>query len=275
MRIGQPSFHRNAVKQSIQAGAALAVLAAPAAIGLVAASPALAQPAMQPAIETPEKLAERRAEQALPRKVVAFEPEQFDKYVGYYELSPTAVFTIRRDGDHFLTRLTGQQDVEIFPESESKFFATVVAAQISFDTDASGKVTNLVLHQSGMERPAARIDEATAKKLEADLLERIKNHAPSPGTEAALRFNLDSMEAGKPDLSNMSPTLAAITQPQLPSILATIQSLGPIQSITFKTVAPGGADIYDVQFARGAMEWRVMPLNADGKIEGMGGRPIP
>jgi hypothetical protein len=185
------------------------------------------------------------------------------------------VFTIRRDGSHFLTRLTGQQDVEIFPESDSKFFATVVAAQISFDTDASGKATDLVLHQAGMERAAPRIDEATAKQLEAALLDRIKNHTASPGTEAALRFSLQSLEAGTPDLSNMTPTLAAITKPQLPSMLATIQSLGALQSITFKTVAPGGADIYNVQFARGAMEWRIMPLNADGKIEGMGGRPMP
>ena len=273
MRIGQFSFHWNTIKKAILAEAALAVLFLPLATGLL--SSALAQPAAQATLETPEKIAERRAEQATPRQAVPFEPGHFDKYVGYYELAPSAVFTIRRDGSHFLTRLTGQQDVEIFPESETKFFATVVPAQISFDMDASGNVTDLVLHQAGMERRAARIDEATAKKLEADLLERIKSHTPSPGTEAALRFNLESLEAGKPDLSNMTPALAAITQPQLPGILAMIASLGPMQSITLKTVGPGGADIYDVQFARGAMEWRVMPLNADGKIEGMGGRPMP
>jgi hypothetical protein len=51
--------------------------------------------------------------------------------------------------------------------------------------------------------------------------------------------------------------------------------LGPIQSITFKSVAPGGADIYDVTFAHGAMEWRVALLEVNGKVGGMGGRPIP
>jgi hypothetical protein len=272
MRIGQSSFHW--IKKAILVEAALAVLTAPIAIGLLATPPALAQAMMQATMDTPEKIAERRAEQAIPRKAVTFDPALFDKYTGYYELMPTAVFTIRRDGSHFLTRLTGQQDVEVFPESDSKFFATVVAAQISFDTDASGKVTDLVLHQAGMERAAPRIDEATAKQLETALLDRIKNHTASPGTEAALRFSLQSLEAGTPDLSNMTPTLAAITKPQLPNMLATIQSLGALQSITFKTVAPGGADIYNVQFARGAMEWRIMPLNADGKIEGMGGRPL-
>jgi hypothetical protein len=273
MRIGQFSLHQNDIRKAILAGAAFAVLAAPIAIGFP--PPALAQTMMQATMDTPEKIAERRAEQATPRKTVTFDPPLFDKYTGFYELTPTAVFTIRRDGSHFLTRLTGQQDVEIFPESDSKFFATVVAAQISFDTDASGKVTDLVLHQAGMERAAPRIDEATATQLEAALLDRIKNHTASPGTEAALRFSLQSLEAGTPDLSNMTPTLAAITKPQLPNMLATIQSLGALQSITFMTVAPGGADIYDVKFARGAMEWRVMPLNRDGKIEGMGGRPLP
>jgi hypothetical protein len=273
MKIGQFSFHWNTVKKAILAEAALAVLFMPLATGLP--SSALAQTMMQANTDTPEKIAERRAEQATPRKAVTFDPAQFDKYAGYYEMTPTAVFTIRRDGSHFLLRLTGQQDVEVFPESDSKFFATVVAAQISFDTDASGKATDLVLHQAGMERAAPRIDEATAKQLEAALLDRIKNHTASPGTEAALRFSLQSLEAGTPDLSNMTPTLAAITKPQLPSMLATIQSLGALQSITFKTVAPGGADIYNVQFARGAMEWRIMPLNAGGKIEGMGGRPMP
>ena len=152
MKIGQFSFHWDTVKKAILASAAFAVLTAPLATGLP--SPALAQTMMQANTDTPEKIAERRAEQATPRKAVTFDPAQFDKYAGYYEMTPTAVFTIRRDGSHFLLRLTGQQDVEVFPESDSKFFATVVAAQISFHTDASGKATDLVLHQAGMERAA-------------------------------------------------------------------------------------------------------------------------
>jgi hypothetical protein len=185
------------------------------------------------------------------------------------------VATVRRDGNNFLSRLTGQQDVAFFPESETKFFATVVPAQISFDVDAAGKATDLVIHQNGLEQRAPRIDEATAKKLEADLLERIKNHTPSLGTEAALRAYLESLEAGKPDLSNFGPALAAVAKPQLPAQIANTQSLGPIQSITFKTVAPGGADVYDVRYERGVWEWRIAPLNADGKIDGMQGRPMP
>jgi hypothetical protein len=263
------------MRRNVLGATALAALAVLIVSGVAAAPPALAQVAAPDAIITSEQIAERQAEQALPRQVVPFNPGDFDKYAGYYQLNPTTVFNIHRDGGHFLTRLTRQTDVEIFPESPVKFFATVVHAQISFDMDASGKVTGLVLHQGGQEQYAPRIDEAAAQKIEDDLAARIKAGTPSPGTEAALRFNLESMENGKPDLSNMTPFLAAIAKVQLPTSVPNIQSLGPIKSITFKNVAPNGMDVYDVSFTNGTMEWVVMPLNADGKVSGMGGRRLP
>ena len=113
-----------------------------------------------------DDIAQKRAEQAQPRTAVALDPKLFDKYVGYYQLAPKAVFTITRDGDHFFAQLTRQKQVEIFPESESKFFLKVVPAQISFDIGAEGKVTGLILHQGGRELPAPRIDEALAKRIE-------------------------------------------------------------------------------------------------------------
>jgi serine-type D-Ala-D-Ala carboxypeptidase/endopeptidase len=39
--------------------------------------------------------------------------------------------------------------VQIYPESELEFFYRVVDAQITFETDGSGGVTGLVLHQGG------------------------------------------------------------------------------------------------------------------------------
>ena len=51
----------------------------------------LAQPATQESTDTPEKIVERRAEQALPRKAAPFDPANFDKYAESYELSPVAV----------------------------------------------------------------------------------------------------------------------------------------------------------------------------------------
>jgi Tol biopolymer transport system component len=125
-----------------------------------------AQASAQP---TADEVAQKRAEQALPRVAVAFDPPLFDKYVGFYQLGATAVFTISRDGEHFLVRMTGQPEGEIFPESASKFFSKVLPAQISFKSDANGRVTGLVLHQGGREAAAPRIDEGLAKSIEASL----------------------------------------------------------------------------------------------------------
>ena len=226
-------------------------------------------------IQSPERTAELRAQQAGPHNVVPFDPADFDKYAGTYQLGPSVIATVHRDDGHFLSRLTGQVDVEFFPESQSQFFSRVVPAQISFNSDAGGHVTEMVLHQGGFERHAPRIDEAAAKAIEAALVERIMKNKPSPGTEAALRHNIESMEKGEPDYSAMGPSLAAATLAQWPALQYTISSLGPLKSITFQSVSPGGADLYDVAFERANTVWNVSPLLADGKTDAMGFRRLP
>jgi dipeptidyl aminopeptidase/acylaminoacyl peptidase len=112
-------------------------------------------------------IAQRRTEQALPRTAIAFDPKEFDKFVGYYQFTPRLVVTVTRDGDHFLTHLTGQQSVEIFPESSTKFFVKVFPAQLSFELDKDSNVVSATLHQSGLEIAAPRVDAGAAKAIEA------------------------------------------------------------------------------------------------------------
>jgi hypothetical protein len=47
-----------------------------------------------------------------------------------------------------------------------------------------------------------------------------------------------------------------------------------VQSVTFKGVEPGGADIHEVKFANGAQEWRIW-LTPDGKIDSANFRAPP
>ncbi|HEY2009371.1 MAG TPA: hypothetical protein VGH23_10305 [Rhizomicrobium sp.] len=234
--------------------------------------PALAQ---TETVITPEHMAELRAEQAVPRQSVPFDPKDFDKFVGEYQLGPSVVFWITRDGSHYLSRLTGQVAVEVFPESQTKFFSNEVRAQISFDSDAGGHVTGLVLHQAGLEQPAPRISEDVAKAIEDALAERIRNNTPSLGTEAALRHQVESMVAGERDYAPLMPALATIGRAQWPVTKQTIAGLGALKSLAFKKVGPGGQDIYTVTFERGQVEWRISPLTADGKISAMGFRILP
>ena len=226
----------------------------------------------QPAI-TPEHIAELRAEQAVPRTAVPFDPKNFDKFVGEYQLAPNAIAWVTRDGSHYLSRLTGQTAVEFFPESQTKFFSTEVHAQISFDSDAGGKVTSLVLHQAGMEQHAPRVSAETAKAVEAALLARIRANKPSAGTEAAIRHQIDAVEKGTYDYAAMTPNLAAIAKSQEAAASQMFAQLGAFKSLTFKNVNQGGGDVYDVVFERGRMTWTIAPLE-DGKIRGMGERLV-
>jgi D-alanyl-D-alanine-carboxypeptidase/D-alanyl-D-alanine-endopeptidase len=91
-------------------------------------------------------------------KVIALDPKVFDGYVGRYQLAPAIVFTITRQDARFLAQLTGQPAAEIFASSEREFFYKVVNAQITFEVDAQGRATALVLHQNGRDQRAARID---------------------------------------------------------------------------------------------------------------------
>ena len=51
-----------------------------------------------------------------------------------------------------------------------------------------------------------------------------------------------------------------------------INGLGALQSVNFKGVGPGGADIYQVKFEKGSLEYR-LALAPDGKIQNAAVRP--
>jgi len=118
-------------RKLLPAGLAAGSFLAPVLAGLVIVPAAVqAQNVLriQRNIDTSERIAARRAEQEAPRNMVAFDPKNFDKFVGYYQFGPNSVMTVTREGTGYLTRLTGQQNVAVYPESQTKFFATVVAA---------------------------------------------------------------------------------------------------------------------------------------------------
>jgi CubicO group peptidase (beta-lactamase class C family) len=92
------------------------------------------------------------------RTAIAMEPAAFDRYTGRYQLAPSAILTVSRDGSRFLVQLTGQPAFDVFPESDTKFFLKAVEAQITFEKDAQGKTTGLILHQNGIDQRAPKIE---------------------------------------------------------------------------------------------------------------------
>lgn len=90
------------------------------------------------------------------RKEIAVDEKILERYVGTYELAPIFAITITREGNHLFEQATGQPRFEIFPETERDFFLKVVDAQITFDVDAEGHVTGMVLHQNGQNAPGKK-----------------------------------------------------------------------------------------------------------------------
>ena len=94
--------------------------------------------------------------QPKPRTEISLSPTTFDQYVGLYNFSPTAFLTVTRDGDRFMAQLAGQGAAQIYAETEKDFFYKVVDAQFTFEADAEGQVTAVVLHQIGLDPRAVR-----------------------------------------------------------------------------------------------------------------------
>jgi hypothetical protein len=81
------------------------------------------------------------------------------------------------------------------------------------------------------------------------------------------------LQRKQPNFDIMTPDLAAIAQPTVSQTEALIADQGALQTVTFKGVGPGGADIYELRFANGTLEWRLL-LDAAGKIAGQGIRVL-
>ena len=264
----------SAPKKILLVAFAAAAVTTPVAAGAVTAAAASVQDRSAAApMPADDEIAQRRYEQARPREAAPFEPARFDRYVGFYQLGSYSIFTVTRRGDRFYVELTGQPTFEVFPESDSKFFYKVVPAQLSFEGGGDGRIQALVLHQNGFEQRAVRINEAAAKGVAEALARRVQENAPSPGTEQALRKTLAAIAAGDPNYADMTPPLAATVRQQFPALRDAMQQWGPLKSITFKRVGPGGGDQYEVGFQHNAMVWAVAPLTADGKLAGVGVLP--
>ncbi len=80
-------------------------------------------------------------------KEVKVDASGFDAYVGEYEVTPRLTLTITRDGDKLFGQMTGQGKLALEAVSDMQFTIPEVKANITFEKDASGKVTGLVLLQ--------------------------------------------------------------------------------------------------------------------------------
>lgn len=93
----------------------------------------------------------------LEKAPVTVDPKVFDAYVGEYEVGPSFVMRVFREGEKLMTQATGQGAFEIIPESETTFYPRAFAAKLTFVKDANGKVTGIRIDQNGRVTNGKRI----------------------------------------------------------------------------------------------------------------------
>jgi CubicO group peptidase (beta-lactamase class C family) len=196
------------------------------------------------------------------RTLATMPPESFDPHLGAYKFNNGDIATFWRDGAHLKSRLQGQGPIEVFPTSAREYFTKVVDARWLFG-DATA-----TLDQNGSEQVARRLEGADAQKaLESSiaLQKRLEDQTPAPDSEAILRRLIAGLASGNPRYDELGPKLARLTREQLPGLQKAIAESGSLQSLSFKGVSPGGADIYDVNFEHRSRQFRVV-IESDGRI---------
>ncbi len=96
------------------------------------------------------------APQPQPREAIEIDPALLQDFVGTYELGPEFSIAVTAEDGQLFIQASGQQRLEAFPESQTKFFLRQVDAQISFERSEDGTVTGLVLHQNGQDIPGRK-----------------------------------------------------------------------------------------------------------------------
>ena len=93
-------------------------------------------------------------------KQVSVEPAIQKSYVGRYQIPPEAapnvVISVRWEGDHLTVQENEEPKQDLLPESPTQFY-TIADDVYTFDTDAQGRVTQMVLHIPGHDIPAKPI----------------------------------------------------------------------------------------------------------------------
>ena len=82
---------------------------------------------------------------------IQLESEILKRYTGVYEIQPGFDIVITLEGNKLMSQATGQQKIQIFPESQTKFFLKVVDAQIEFVENEKGVFESFILYQGGQE----------------------------------------------------------------------------------------------------------------------------
>ena len=91
------------------------------------------------------------------REVAKVDPKVYESFAGEYQTKNSSLNIIAEGGKLFIKAAPfGPERMELFPESETKYFITVADMTFTFVRDGSGKVTELIFQPARSEPVTAR-----------------------------------------------------------------------------------------------------------------------
>jgi len=87
---------------------------------------------------------------------ITVKPEILAEYAGTYAIVPQFKLVVTVERGRLMVQATGQPKFPVYPKSDVEFFYKVVDARLTFERDAEGKVSRVILHQNGRQMPALR-----------------------------------------------------------------------------------------------------------------------
>jgi len=213
-----------------------------------------------------------RAVRVAEMPTAAADSAALDQYVGWYRVAPNRVLTVRRDGDRLQVQETVQGRAALLTEG-ADVFSIRGDNLLIFLRDDQARVSRVLVQNAVFgARLAPRIDAALAQAIEADFARRVaevpdrfREQVPVAGGKEMILRGIEDLRLGTPNYDRMSAPLAAKVHRQLDELHATFVALGPVESLFFRGVGPGGYDIYGAKFENGTAEFRLM-LEPDGKV---------
>jgi len=91
------------------------------------------------------------------RSIVIVDPNVLNGYVGRYRLDE-ATLVVRRQGDHLSIQENDESPQELFAQGERVFISEVADDVFTFEVDAAGRATKMILRSGGRELAIPRIE---------------------------------------------------------------------------------------------------------------------
>ncbi len=99
------------------------------------------------------------------RREIALDSAALDRFVGEYSLATFSIVITKENGSLW-AQPTGNRRAQLFAEAPTEFFLQIADMQLSFVVDASGMVTSLVLHLSGLDQAGRKFRyDQTGRKV--------------------------------------------------------------------------------------------------------------